>query len=85
MDPSGLQASLNNVPGHIRRRQKRKARRAGLTNEADTDSENDEPPTIIKVNEQWVHQKYNWETDELHVPGYIPEVHLKIAMDEERM
>ena len=82
--PADFQASLNIVPGHTRRRQRRKARRAGRTVEADTSSENDEPPTIIIVNGQKVRQKYNWETDEVYLPGYIPEVHFKVAKEEER-
>ena len=83
--PTEFQASLNVVPGHIRRRQKRKARRAGRATEPDTSSDNDDPPAIITVNGQKVHLKYNWDTDELYLPGYVPEIHLKAAKEDERL
>ena len=67
--PADYQASLKVVPGHIRRRQRRKARPAGLTDEADTSSGEDEPPSIITINDEVVYRKYNWDTDELYVPG----------------
>ena len=49
--PSDYQASLNIVPGHIRRRQRRKARRAGLTTEPDSSSEGDDLPTFVTIDD----------------------------------
>ena len=43
------------------------------------------PPAVITVNGQKVHPKYNWDTDEFYLPGYVPEIHLKAAKEDERL
>ena len=49
-----------------------------------SDSSEDEKVTTAQVDGMTVRQRYNWDTDELHLPGYDPKKHGPRAVEQQK-